>query len=54
MEFLLIPVAAVVLASAYVRWTGRVRKPLDPVDSVEAHQRALAALDPHADPVGRH
>ena len=41
----LLPVpVATLLAVLWTAWTGRSRGPADPVDSVRAHQRSMAAL----------
>lgn len=46
MIVLLIPVVALLLALAWVRWVRQPDKPLDPAAAVEAHRRALEALRP--------
>jgi hypothetical protein len=43
--WLAIPLVALLAASAWAAWAGRARGPGDPVDSVEAHHRFVAALE---------
>lgn len=43
--WLLIPLAALVVAVAWASWMSRPRGPADPVDSVEAHHRFVEALE---------
>ena len=43
--WLLIPLAALVVAVAWASWMARPHGPADPVDSVEAHRRFVAALE---------
>jgi hypothetical protein len=43
--WLLIPLAALVLAVAWASWAAREKGPADPLDSVAAHHRFVEALE---------
>ena len=43
--WLAIPLVALLAAIGWAAWAGRPRGPGDPVDSVEAHHRFVAALE---------
>lgn len=48
-----IPVTALLLAMAWVRWARRPGKPMDPVSQVEAYRRSVLALASHQPVAGR-
>lgn len=51
MIVLVIPVAALLLALVWTRWSRHPEKPLDEVSQVDAYRRTVEALAPHHDPL---
>ncbi|HEX7353812.1 MAG TPA: hypothetical protein VF288_03150 [Mycobacteriales bacterium] len=51
MIVLVIPVAALLLALVWTRWSRHPEKPLDELAQVNAYRRTVEALDPHHDPL---
>ncbi|MGH3743827.1 MAG: hypothetical protein ACRDTP_03085 [Mycobacteriales bacterium] len=49
MIVLVIPVAALLLALVWTRWSQHPEKPLDEVAQVNAYRRTVEALAPHHD-----
>lgn len=47
MIVLVIPVAALLLALLWTRWSRHPEKPLDEVSQVDAYRRTVEALAPH-------
>lgn len=51
MIVLVIPVAALLLALVWTRWSQHPEKTLDEVAQVKAYRRTVEALAPHHDPL---